>query len=271
MKRIVVLLAISLPATALADRSYNQERDISHDCAKESKVSINVSATTAVFTGTCDAISINGATNKVTIAAAKKVSVTGASNNVDIGAADAISATGISNVITYKKALTQKVPKIASPGINNSITKVADTASTDKPADKPAEKPADKPADKPAESKPAPPAGNLVTRKRYDDSDITGTHDCAKEPDVTINGSTSRLTFVGACTDINVNGGDNTLVVESTKDIDVNGADNTVDIAAVDSISVNGAENKVTYKKGIKGAKPRVKNRGLDNKISQVK
>lgn len=120
-----LFLALSLaPGVALADRSYNSERQIAHDCDKDGDVSINVSSATAVFTGTCAKISINGAQNKVTIAAVKKLKVNGAKNTVDVTAADEISATGLGNTITYKKSLTDKKTKVKSPGLDNKITEI---------------------------------------------------------------------------------------------------------------------------------------------------
>jgi hypothetical protein len=126
-----LLLGLSLglglalaPGAALADRSYTTETSITHDCDKEGDVSINVSRATAVFTGTCAKISINGSENKVTIAAVKKLKVNGAKNTVDVGAADEIAATGIGNAITYKKSVSGKKTTVRSPGVDNKITEV---------------------------------------------------------------------------------------------------------------------------------------------------
>jgi polyribonucleotide nucleotidyltransferase len=118
-------LALALaPTAALADRSYTSEKQIQHDCDKEGDVSINVSGATAAFTGTCTKISVNGAQNKVTIAAVKKLKVNGAKNTVDVTAADEISATGLGNTITYKKSISGKQTKVKSPGLDNKITEV---------------------------------------------------------------------------------------------------------------------------------------------------
>ena len=125
MRLLGLCLALALaPGAALADQSYTSERKINHDCAKEGDVSINVSGATAVFTGTCAKISINGSENKVTIAAVKKLKVNGAKNTVDATSADEISATGIDNTITYKKSITGKQTAVKSPGLNNKITEV---------------------------------------------------------------------------------------------------------------------------------------------------
>jgi hypothetical protein len=112
------------PAAALADKSYTTETSITHDCDKEGDVSINVSRATAVFTGTCAKISINGSENKVTIAAVKKLKVNGAKNTVDVTAADEIAATGVGNTVTYKKSVAGKKTAVRSPGLDNKITEV---------------------------------------------------------------------------------------------------------------------------------------------------
>jgi hypothetical protein len=112
------------PGAALADKSYTAETQITHDCDKDGDVSINVSRATAVLTGTCARISINGSENKVTIASVKKLKVNGAKNTVGITSADEISATGVGNNITYKKSLTGKKTAVKSPGIDNKISEV---------------------------------------------------------------------------------------------------------------------------------------------------
>jgi hypothetical protein len=120
---LALILALA-PAAARADRSYTTETQFTHDCDKEGDVSVNVSRATAVFTGTCAKISINGSENKVTIAAVKKLKVTGAKNTIDATAADEISTTGVGNSITYKKSVTGKKTAVKSPGLDNKITEV---------------------------------------------------------------------------------------------------------------------------------------------------
>lgn len=141
--RLAYLLLALVPTVALAGdgRSYNSEKSVAHDCAKDgTEVSVNVSGGTSVFTGSCDKISINGsgnkvtiatgnkiaingARNKVTVAAGKKIAVNGANNTVTIDAADKIAATGIENTITWKRGLSGKQPKVTSPGIKNKISR----------------------------------------------------------------------------------------------------------------------------------------------------
>jgi hypothetical protein len=120
----VALAAALAPGAARADRSYTTETQITHDCDKEGDVSVNVSRATAVFTGTCAKISINGSENRITIAAVKKLKVNGGKNTVEIGAADEIAATGVGNTVTYKKSVTGKKTVVRSPGLDNKITEI---------------------------------------------------------------------------------------------------------------------------------------------------
>lgn len=107
--------------------------------------------------------------------------------------------------------------------------------------------------------------------KSYNDSAQTVTHDCAKEPSVAINGSAGTYTFTGACEKISVNGSSLKVIAASVSKLAINGSSNTVDVDAADKISVTGSSNKVTYKKGVTGAKPKTSSLGTDNKISQQK
>lgn len=110
----------------------------------------------------------------------------------------------------------------------------------------------------------------LAFAKSYN-SERTVTHDCAKDPDVSINVSAATFTIKGTCEKVSINGADNKVTVENSERISVNGADNTVAVNAVDRINVNGADNRVTYKRGIKKAKPRVKVLGTGSTVTRAK
>lgn len=121
---LVPLLALlALPATALADRSYNSEKTVTHDCAKEPKVSVNVAGGTYTFTGPCDKISVNGAGNTLKIASVGKLAVNGSKNTLDVDAVDKLSVTGTDNTVNYKRGVSGK-PKVASLGSNNKLNQV---------------------------------------------------------------------------------------------------------------------------------------------------
>lgn len=96
-------------------------------------------------------------------------------------------------------------------------------------------------------------------------------HDCAKTPSLTINEGDGHYKFVGACTKIVLNGGDNTLSIESVKSLSVTGTDNTIDIGTIDSLSVTGVDNKITYRSGITSKLPKLSILGTGNQVSRLK
>ncbi|HEU0035352.1 MAG TPA: DUF3060 domain-containing protein [Kofleriaceae bacterium] len=102
-------------------------------------------------------------------------------------------------------------------------------------------------------------------------AETAGSHDCAKDPIVSINSSGGTFTLTGTCDLVSVNGADNKVTVEGAKKVSVNGSTNAVDIGAADRISVNGSDNKVTYKKSLAGGKPKVSSLGTGNKVTLVK
>ena len=101
-------------------------------------------------------------------------------------------------------------------------------------------------------------------------TDKTATHDCAKEPEVTINVGGGTYTLTGPCTKVVVTGGDNKLKAESALKLSINGSKNSVEIDAVDRLAVNGHDNTVTYKRGVTG-KPKAAAIGGRNNLNQVK
>jgi Protein of unknown function (DUF3060) len=101
-------------------------------------------------------------------------------------------------------------------------------------------------------------------------TDKTATHDCVKEPEVTINTGGGTYTLTGPCTKVVVTGGDNKIKAESALKLSVNGSKNNVEIDAVDRLAVNGNDNTVTYKRGVTG-KPKAAAIGGRNNLNQVK
>src|SRR5262249_6948833 len=97
------------------------------------------------------------------------------------------------------------------------------------------------------------------------------TWDCKKDPVVSINHGDGVYTFKGDCKAIHINGGSNTLTVDSVDVLDVDGGENTIKVTTVGSITVDGADNKVTWKKAKTGDKPAITNGGENNKIEQIK
>jgi hypothetical protein len=98
------------------------------------------------------------------------------------------------------------------------------------------------------------------------------TWDCTKDATVVINHGNGKYTFKGPCKDITVNGGHNTLTIETVTALTVNGSSNTITADSLDSATFTGSENKLTWKKsGSAGGKPEVTSLGQNNTITQGK
>jgi Protein of unknown function (DUF3060) len=105
----------------------------------------------------------------------------------------------------------------------------------------------------------------------YTESAGTITHDCAKDPEVSISGSSSTFTLTGACTTVSIAGSSNKVTIESSEKVAVTGSTNEVSVDATNKISVLGTSNKVAWKKAIKGKKPKISSTGVGNKVSKAK
>jgi hypothetical protein len=117
-RALVSVLMVCATHTASADKRYREGKGGTWDCAKDGVVAIDANAGNYTFTGTCNAISINGNSNKVTIEATAALSVNGNTNTVIAKSADALLVPGNENTVTVKKA-----PGTSSnPGTNNKIT-----------------------------------------------------------------------------------------------------------------------------------------------------
>lgn len=123
MKLLASLLVALAPTVALADVSYNAETNVTHDCAKDPNVSVNSSSGTFVFTGACAKIAINGSSVNATIESIEKLAINGSVNTVAVTAVDKLAVNGSNNVVTYKKSISGRKPKIASLGRGNKITR----------------------------------------------------------------------------------------------------------------------------------------------------
>lgn len=105
----------------------------------------------------------------------------------------------------------------------------------------------------------------------FQDVGATATLECTKErSEVVVNGPDNTITVKGGCTQIVISGADNTLTIASVGKLLVQGADNTVAVDEVGSIVVTGADNRVTYRRGPKGKKPKIRNTGTGNVIAKA-
>jgi phage baseplate assembly protein gpV len=111
-------------------------------------------------------------------------------------------------------------------------------------------------------------AGSAALADQHFNDGKGATWDCAKDAIVHINASSGAYTFKGACKEVHVNGGSNTLAIENVSELHVNGASNTVTIAESNGeIHVNGSHNKVHWDKG----SPKVKSNGPGNEVGATK
>lgn len=128
MKSFAFALALSvfsLPSLASAEVEYNEaEQNVSHDCGKDPVVSIVSASGTFAFTGACSKISVDGASNKLTVQSVDKISIAGSSNEIAIDAANKISVVGSANIVTWKKGVSGPKAKVGNVGSGNKISKV---------------------------------------------------------------------------------------------------------------------------------------------------
>ena len=113
---------------------------------------------------------------------------------------------------------------------------------------------------------------SLASADKAFTAEKSATWDCGKDASVTITHGNGKYTFKGACKEITVNGGHNTLAIENVVTLTVNGSSNVITADNLDTVSLTGSDNKVTYKKsaGANG-KPAVSSLGQNNAITAGK
>lgn len=100
----------------------------------------------------------------------------------------------------------------------------------------------------------------------------SATHDCGADPVVNISKGGGTYTFTGACKQVNVNGSDVTVTIETVDELNVNGTKNKITAAAVGAINVNGTKNSIKWKATTTGKKkPAVAVNGKGNAIAKIK
>jgi hypothetical protein len=105
------------------------------------------------------------------------------------------------------------------------------------------------------------------------DNNKTVTVDCAKDPNVTLNGNQNTYKLAGSCALLSVNGNQNTVEAERVVRIIVAGNNNTVHAQATDSISTTGNRNTVSWSKAVTAGRdaPTVSNPGDHNSVNKAK
>lgn len=254
MTKLVVWIAavawIASSSIAHADKVFRVGKGATWDCNKDPVVSILHGDGSYTLKGSCKSVNLTGGNNTLTIESTGSINVTGAHNKIAIDTVDSINIVGSENTVTYKGAVHGDAPTVNKIGSNNVVTGGGGGGGKAEGGSKPSG------GDKPAGDSSA---------------DSAGAHDCAKSPTAEIDNGEGNYKFVGPCTKIVVNGGDNTLVIESVKHLVVDGSGNTITVISADRISVSGAENKVKYRKGISGPKPKITSMGENNTITQIK
>jgi hypothetical protein len=250
MTKLVVWIAaiawFASSSIAHADKVFRVGKGATWDCNKDPIVSIEHGNGTYTLKGSCKSVDLTGGNNNLTIESTGSINVIGAHNKVAIDTVDSINIVGSENTVTYKGAVHGDAPSVSKIGTNNIVAGSGKAEGGSKP------------------SGGGKPAGDSS-------ADSAGAQDCVKRPTAVIDTGVGSYKFVGPCTRIVVDGGDNTLVIESTKELVINGSTNTITVGSADRITVNGAENKVSYRKGISGAKPRISSLGENNTVTQTK
>jgi hypothetical protein len=96
------------------------------------------------------------------------------------------------------------------------------------------------------------------------------TWDCKKDPAVTINHGKGTYKLKGACTTVNLNGGNLKVTVEAASTVNVNGSKNDVTVDTLGAVSLTGSKNTVTTTAALRGDAPTINNLGKDNVIAQA-
>ena len=251
-KLVVWPLAIACivsSSIAHADKVFRIGKGGTWDCKQDPVVSIEHGNGNYTLKGTCKSVNLTGGNNTLTVATTDSINITGAHNKVAIDTVDSINIVGSDNTVTYKAAAHGDNPSVSKIGTNNVVSGGGGGGG------------------KPGDSKPS--GGGKPAGENADAAE--GAHDCGKNPTAAINNGDGNYKFVGPCTRIMVNGGENTVVIESTKELVVSGSTNTVTVGSADRILISGGENKVSYRKGISGAKPKISTSGEGNTITQIK
>src|SRR2546428_12574347 len=119
MKRFTVLFLLALAGTAAANSYLDNNKTVTHDCAKDPEARVEGNANTITFTGACERISADGNENKLKIESVKVLEVPGNKNTAAVGAVDVVRVTGNDNKVTWTKGISDKAPKVSSPGSRN--------------------------------------------------------------------------------------------------------------------------------------------------------
>ncbi|HET7293926.1 MAG TPA: DUF3060 domain-containing protein [Vicinamibacteria bacterium] len=96
---------------------------------------------------------------------------------------------------------------------------------------------------------------------------VTGRPASLAASDVVV-GSNQNKTYDCRGGTATVDGGFNVLTLRNCSELVVNGGDNTIDAGVVERIRITGADNRITWTEAADGRRPRIANEGLGNVIT---
>lgn len=242
MKRILCSLLVCVPAVAGADKVWKSGKGTTWDCKNDPVVTIAHGNGVYTFKGACTSINVTGGNVTITAESTQTLNLMGARNVVDVGSVGSINISGSKNRVTWKTGLDGSAPSISNIGKDNVITQGGGGS---------------------APAQPAPPPATTAEAKT--------TIDCGQQPSHVLTDNDLDLVYTGKCEALGLLGNNIKVKVESVRTISVSGNENSATVDAADQIFVTGNDNKVTYKKGIKGAKPKISNSGNRNSIRAAK
>ena len=117
MTRIALLVALALPAAALADKHFMNDHGATWDCATDPNVNIMENDATFVLKGACKKIDVNGNHDTVHVETAERVVINGNENAVDADKLAALAVNGNTNTFKAKAHVDQA----ANNGHDNKI------------------------------------------------------------------------------------------------------------------------------------------------------
>jgi hypothetical protein len=94
--------------------------------------------------------------------------------------------------------------------------------------------------------------------------------DCAKDPQINLNGNHLTVTLKGVCATITVDGNQQTIRGSATA-VRVNGDHNTVTLDAADQVAVYGNHNTVTVQRPLRATAVQISNPGTHNTVTRPK
>ena len=110
-----------------------------------------------------------------------------------------------------------------------------------------------------------------IADKNFESADDGDTWDCGSDARVNIRFDGAKITFTGACEEINLDGKNAKLTADEVASININGDKNSLAAKTLGQATINGNGNKVTYKKPKSGKKAGATVLGKGNAVTKVK